>query len=177
MKALRIILGIIMVLGAASILTMPLMSSVALCWIISIIMLASGIISIIHFIEAKNAEKVAKKNGQAYLKTSVGNLIFGIAAVVISVLASSSVIGSALFMKLIATLFGLWIMLDGVSLIVLSTDLKKIAAPGWVAMMILGILLAIAGISCIVDGFASLVAIGTLFGISMMMSGMALIFS
>ena len=175
MTALRIILGILMVLCASSILAIPALSSVTLCWMISVLMLVSGIVSIIRFIEDKNAEKVAKNAGKPYFKTGIGSLLFGIAAVVVSILAGSSVIGELLFVRLISTLFGLWIVLNGISMVVMGSGLKKVAAPGWLAMIILGVLLALAGIVCVVDCFTGLTTMGVMFGISMMIAGFAFI--
>ena len=176
MEILRIILGILMVICAGSILSMPAIGSVALCWIISSVMLITGIVSIIRYIENKNAEKVAERAGIPYLKTGIGSLLFGIAAVIISILARNSVIGETVFVQVISILFGLWIVMDGISVLVLGSGLKKIALPGWLAIMILGVFLVISGIICIVDCFASLTTMGVMFGISMMMAGFAFIF-
>jgi len=176
MTVLRIILGILMVCGASSVLTIPAVYSVAICWMISFFMLINGIIAIVSYIENKNAEKVLDRNGVPHLKTGIGSLLFGIASVVVSILARSSVIGEVLFMQIISSLYGLWIMLSGVSMVVGGINIKKLALPGWLGAIVLGIMMALAGAFCIVDCFAGLTAVGTMFGISMMMDGFALIF-
>lgn len=175
MVVLKIILGILMVLCGCSILTIPAFSSITLCWMISFFMLIAGIASIIMYIEAKNAEKVAAKAGVPTLGVGVGGLIFGIAAIIISILARSSTIGEELFIRLVSTLFGLWIVLEGISMITVGSGMKKVALPGWLASIILGILLAIAGIICIVDCYVGLTTMGVMFGISMMMAGFSFI--
>ena len=164
-----------MILCAGSILALPALSSVTLCWMISFAMLITGIVSIIRYIEDKNAEKVAEKAGVPHFKTGIESLLFGLASVVISVLARNSVIGEAVFVQIISTLFGLWIVLDGVSMLVLGSGMKKIALPGWLAAMIMGALLVISGVVCVVDCFTGLTAMGVMFGISMMMAGFAFI--
>lgn len=176
MKVLKVILGVIMIICAFSMLAMPALNTVLLCWMLSIFMLVGGIVSIIRFIEDKNAEKVAKKNGQPYLKTGIGSLIFGIVAIVLSILSRSSLEGGALFVKILSVLFGLWIVLDGVSMIIAGSNLKKLAASGWLAMMILGVLLVIAGIICIVDTFTGLTTFGVMLSLSVMMAGFGFIF-
>jgi len=176
MKVLKVILGIIMILCACSILAMPALNTIVLCWMLSIFMLVGGIVSIIRFIEDKNAEKVAKKNGQPYLKTGIGSLIFGIVAIILSILSRSSADGGILFIKIVCVLFGLWVVLDGISMIIAGVGLKKIAERGWLAMIILGVLLVLAGLFCIVDSFAGLVAVGVMFAISVMMVGFGFIF-
>jgi len=177
MSVLNIILGVLIVIGAGYVLAMPVISSIAICSILSFFMLVFGIAAIFGYVEAKSAEKVARKHGAAYLKTGIGSLIFGIAAVVLAILARSSIVGEVLFMQLVSTVFGVWILLDGVSLIVTALLVKKAGAPGWLASMILGILIVLSGIFCIINCFAGLTAIGVSFGISMLMSGMAMIFS
>ncbi len=177
MVILRIMLGILMIVCACYVLAMPALSSVALCWIISFFMLITGIVTIIRYIENKNAERVAESIGIPHLKTGVGSLLFGIAAVIVSVLARNSVIGEAVFVQIISTLFGLWIVLEGISMLILGSGLKKIAAPGWLVIMIMGAFLTVSGIVCIVDCFTGLTAMGVMFGISMMMSGFAFLFS
>lgn len=175
MVVLKIILGILMVICGGSILAVPAFSSVTLCWMISFFMLVAGIASVIWYIEAKNAERVAAKAGVPALGVGVGGLVFGIAAIIISILARSSAIGEELFIRLISTLFGLWIVLEGVSLITVGSGMKKIALPGWLTTIILGVLLTIAGIICIVDCYVGLTTMGVMFGISMMMAGFAFI--
>lgn len=172
MVVFKILFGILMIFGGCSLLTMPgFFTALPLCWMLSIFMLVGGIVAIIRYIEDKNAENVAKKNGAAYAKTGVGSLIFGIAAVVLAVLARSSETGAEIFIKIVAVLFGLWIVLDGVSFFAAGLNLKKVAVGGWLGMIIIGVLLILAGIFCVVNSFVSLTAIGTVFGISMVMAG------
>ncbi len=173
MKILRIILGILMVCCAMSVLTVPAVSGLVLTWIIPIFLLVTGVFTIVRFIENKNAENIAKKNGTYYVKTDIGSLIFGIVAIALFILARTSIIGSVIFEKVITILYGVWIALNGISLIVCGNGLKKLAQPGWVAMIILGVLLVLSGIACAVNIFVALSTIGILFGISMMMNGFA----
>ncbi len=173
---LRVLFGILMIFGAWSVLMFPAISSISICWAISFFMLLSGIMTIIHYFENKNAERVARKKGLPHLKTGIGSLLFGISAVVAALLARSSVIGELVFMRMISNLYGFWIVLNGVSYIVLGKELKKNAVSGWVTTMILGVLLIAAGIFCIIDCFTGLTSIGTVFGLSMMMTGYSYLF-
>lgn len=164
-----------MILGACSILTMPALGSITLCWMISFVMLITGIVSIVRYIEDKNAEKVAEKAGIPHFNTGIESLLFGLASIVVSILARNSAIGEAVFVQIVSVLFGLWIVLYGVSMLVLGSGMKHIALPGWLATMIVGILLVISGVFCIIDCFMSLTAMGVMLGISMMMAGFAFI--
>jgi len=170
----NMVLGILMIFSAVSILTVPTLSGILICYVLSGTMLVYGVISIVRFIEAKNSEKVAKKEGKPFLKTDIGSLIFGIAAIVLSIIATTSDAGAALFIEIVTVVFGAWIVFDGVSSIRRALVLKKAGFPGWIVSIIMGALIILSGIFCIVNVFAGLTAVSTMYGISLMMFGFAL---
>lgn len=178
MLVLKIILGVIMILCGAHILSSPVEAALTVCCMLTAVMLLAGIFAIIAYFEGKNAEKVAKKAGMpVHGKTAVGSLIFGIVAVVIAILSMTSVIGELLMMRLIGTIFGLWVVVDGISRIVCGIQMKRVAFPGWLAIIILGVMLCVAGVFCIVSTFTGILTVGVLFGISIIMAGFALLFA
>lgn len=176
MTVLRVILGVLIMLTAFDCLMFPPAGAVAFYIMVSVLMLVCGIAAIIHFIESKNREKVAKSHGIQYAGAGVGSLIAGIVSVVLSILALRSPEGSEVFFKIISILFGLFIIIHGISSITLAVLIKKTGVGGWVAMIILGILEIILGIFVIANTFASFIAIGVMVGVSMLIFGINLIF-
>jgi len=63
----------------------------------------------------------------------------------------------------------------GISNIILANMQRKVAAGGWLPLMILSILVTILGIVCIFNSFFSFIAIGTMVGISLLFFGVSLI--
>lgn len=177
MKAVKIILGILLMIASFYCVAFPGAGTVTLIWILAIAMLVSGLIGIINFILDKKAAKEASKKGIPYAGMGVGGLVAGIVAVVLSIIFMTTKGGATLFTSIIFIAFCLWIIISGISDIMLAVSLKNVKGSSWVALLILGILLAILGIFTIVNIYFGLFALGTLFGLSMLMFSVSLLCS
>ena len=175
MVVLRVIFGILIIIEGMNCIMVPALGAVGLYWMITSFMLMLGIFGIIHYIEDKNREKVAKQHGVQYMGAGAGCLIGAVIAVVLSVLGMTSLKGSAVLSTIFSVLFGLFITGLGITNIVFANIQKKIAAPGWFPLMILGIVVAVLGVVCIFNSFLSFTAMGVMIGIDMMAFGMTMI--
>ncbi len=174
MKVLRVILGILVMFCGMDCIMFPALGATASLWMMVITMLITGIGGIVMYFTSKKLEKQATKAGFRYVGIGVGGLIFGIASAVLAILIMTNHTASQIFSMVIFALVGVFMFVSGIVNIVRAIALSKIKGTGWGFILATGIMLIILGIGGIANIFVNVIAIGTLFGMNMMLMGMAL---
>lgn len=175
MKILKILLGIAVICAGIYCVVNPAVGTLTICWIMAVLLLVLGLCSICEFAWLKKKENIAGKYGVYFEGSSIGCLVIGILAIVISILAMTSEEGRETFFYVISVLFGLTVIVMGIYRIVHACFQKRMGLSVWVATLILGILILIFGIACIFNSFYTMAAIGTIMGLEMLLVGISIL--
>jgi len=173
MQIFNIIIGIIAIFCGIYSIFWPADSFMNAGWFTALVLLLWGICAIVTYI----LDKKQRGDKDRYNATiGVTGLVFGIIAVVVSILAIFIKPIQGVFMIIILVTFMLFLITSGIQNIVRAILLKKeLQVKGWVLMLILGILQLIAAIVGICNWFFTAGLISVLFGIMLLIFGVTLI--
>ena len=124
-----------------------------------LIVLAAGLLGVIGWLAADKSEKENMS-----LLWSVITAAFGLLMLL--------KLGAT--MKTITVIFGLWVLVSGILLLKNGWSLKDENSFGWI-MVIVGILSVVAAVMMIFNVGAGAIAIGTLLGLQVLLTGIALV--
>jgi len=124
-----------------------------------LIVLAAGLLGIIGWFAADKSEREDMS-----LLWSVLTAAFGLLMLV----------KLGVTMKTITIIFGLWVLVSGILLLKNGWSLKDENSLGWI-MVIVGVLAVVAAVMMIFNIGAGAIAIGTLLGLSVLLTGIALV--
>ena len=158
---LYLVIGILLVLGSIYVFMTPLASFVSLALVFSMLMLFDGIGTIITSITNKDNIK-----GWGW------HLAIGIIGTFIGI---SLVSNPGITMVILPFYIGFWTLMKGSMLIGISFDMKSNNSGSWVMMLVLGLLVAIVAMMMILNPFLGASVIVNLAGMTLLMTGIALI--
>ena len=158
---LYLVIGILLVLGSIYVFMTPLASFVSLALVFSMLMLFDGIGTIITSITNKD-----------HIKGWGWHLAIGIIGTFIGI---SLVSNPGITMVILPFYIGFWTLMKGSMLIGISFDMKSNNSGSWVMMLVLGLLVAIVAMMMILNPFFGASVIVNLAGMTLLMTGIALI--
>ncbi len=174
MKVFNCILGVFSIIGAIYCIFYPGITFLNSGWIVSVLLGVWGICAIFDYVSNR------KNNENSKSKVALGilGLICGIAAAVLSILA---IFIPAIYLMLdmiILYLFSFWLIVSGISSIIASVQMKKVADSAiWILTLIWGILVLIAGIYGVFHMIFLAQMLGILMGVLLITYGVRLISS
>lgn len=175
MKTFNCILGGFSILGAIYCMFFPGATFLSSGLIVAILLGMLGICSIFEFATNRSQSADKRKN---LIAGGVFQLIFGIAAAVMMVLAMFVPAVRAILDVTILVVFVCWMVFAGVSGIFKAVALKKATQSKiWIFTLIMSILLIVTGLYGITHLAYAAFAIGYMIGIELMVYGVRLIMS
>jgi uncharacterized membrane protein HdeD (DUF308 family) len=154
-----LIQGILLIILSLFIFSNPAAVLAGISFWFGILVLSAGLIGIINWIAATKEERESMS-----LIWSILTLIFGF--ILITHLVAT--------MATISMIFGWWVLACGILLISNGWSVKSANSAGWV-MVVVGILAVLASVFMIFNIGAGAIAISTLLGWSVLLTGIALI--
>jgi uncharacterized membrane protein HdeD (DUF308 family) len=158
---LYLVIGIVLALGSIYVFMTPLASFVSLAIVFSIMMLIDGIGTIVTSISNKDNIK-----GWGW------HLAIGIIGTLIGI---GLVSNPGITMAILPFYLGFWTLMKGSMLIGISFDMKSNDSDSWWMMLILGVLVAIVAMMMILNPFFGASVIVNLAGMTLLLTGIALI--
>ncbi len=172
MKALQVIIGILAMIAGVFCFCRPDFSILFVGFIVTVILLIAGIVGVIGYAKGRSDAKKGKFNEAA---PGVGSLIFGIIALIFSLIALFSEDLRISIGLIIVIVFAVWLVVQGIRTIIMSCKMKNESDNGgWVAGLILGILLTLVAILAATNFFVSLFAYSFMLGIMLITLGINL---
>ena len=147
---LLIILGVVCIFN-------PGAGFISAAWMLGLIILASGISSLIFGLRA---QKVLPNAGTSTL--------LAIFQIVIGLMLSTNILASS---AAIIAVFSMWVMFEGISLAVLSFDYKRDGYKQWWLMFLLGICSILLGFFALRKPEATGIFLGILLGLGILANG------
>ncbi len=175
MKTFNCILGGFSIAGAAYCMFFPGKTFLSSGLIVAILLGIMGVCSIFEFIS--NREKRNEENRKELVANGVLELIFGIGAAVLSVLAVFFPEVRAVLDLIILIMFVFWLIYTGIFGIFGAIRAKKLGARMWVFSLVINILLVLTGLYGASHLLYAAFAIGYMIGISLLVYGIRLIMS
>lgn len=173
MQIFNIIIGILAIFCGIYNLFWPELSFLNAGWFVAIVLLLWGICAIATYAIDKRQHGDKDRYNAS---TGVTGLVFGIIAVVVSVLALFIAPIEAMFMVIILITFMVFLAVSGVQSIIRGVSLKKtVDSRGWILQIVLGTLQLIAALIGLGNWFFTAGLISVLFGIMMLIFGVSLI--
>ena len=168
MKVVTIILGVLLLIGGIYCAFAPVATYSALGWVIGISMLVEGVASIIAW---NDFRKLGIANGWS-LAASILSIVLGV------FILGSYALQFAIDM-FIAYFIAIWLVVAGIARIVSAFGMRKsqhrTGGGGWIAQIVLGVLIAILGILCIFNPLSIVAGVGLMLGLSIVLVGIGLI--
>ena len=168
MRVLTAILGVLLVVSGFYCMAAPVAVYSALGLVIGLSMIVEGIGSIVTWNARRN---MGLANGWT-LAASILSIVLGV------ILTGSYTMQFAMDL-FIAYLIAAWLIFGGIARIVTAiaarASLGRVGAGGWVALLILGILIVIMGILCFFNPLSVFAGVGLMIGISILLEGGGLI--
>lgn len=173
MKIFNCIFGVLSIIAASYCIFYPGMTFINSGWIVTILLGVWGVCTIIGY--TANSKNDEKSKGDA----AVGVLSFigGIAAAVISVLALFMPSIRIMLDIIILCVFSSWLMLSGITSVIVSFKMKNTGSKRWILTLICGVVMTLSGIYGIFNLFFVMQTIGILIGILLMIYGVRLVVS
>lgn len=171
MKIFNCLLGLFSIMGALYCIFYPGITFLNSGWIVTILLGLWGICSVIDFVLKR------KSNNNSKSEAAIGALGFigGIAAAVVSVLSMFMPGIRILLDVIILCIFAGWLIVSGITSVVVSLKVKKTGSKRWILTLICGILVLLAGIYGIFHLIFIAQTIGVLIGILLLTYGFRLI--
>lgn len=168
MRVLTIILGILLVIGGIYCISAPVATYATLGWVIGLSMVVEGVGSVIAW---NDLRALGLANGWT-LAGSILSLVFGV------FLLGSYALQFAVDM-FFAYLIAIWLVVGGITRIVAAISVRgslgQARARGWVAQLVLGVLIVIMGVLCIFNPLSIMAGVGLMWGMSIVIVGAGLI--
>ena len=147
---LLIVLGVVCIFN-------PGESFVSAAWLLGVIILVSGLSSLIFGLRA-----------QAFLPNAGSTTLLAVFQIIIGLMLAANLLASEI--ALIAV-FAMWVMFEGVSLSVLSIDYKKGGYDRWWLMLLLGVCSIILGFLALREPEYTGTFLGILLGLGILANG------
>lgn len=172
MKIASIVFGALLLIGGVYCMFAPIETYAALSWLIGAAMLIEGIASAVTWNERR-------KFGFADGWTLVGAIV----SIVLGVFLLGSFAARFAVDMFIAILIAIWLIVAGVARIASAISIRNYqnqmgrgSIPvNWVALLVMGILIAILGVLCVINPTSVMVGVGFLLGLSIVCVGAGLI--
>lgn len=175
MKTFNCILGGFAILGAVYCMFFPGATFLSSSLIAAVLLGVLGVCSIFEF--ATNRERKNDEGRKKLFANGVVELVFGISAAVLSVLAIFIPAVRAVLDVIVLLMFVFWLIYAGVSGIFGAVRRKKAGGRMWVFSLVIGILLIITGLYAATHLVYAAFAIGYMIGIELLIYGIRLIMS
>ncbi|HMQ67754.1 MAG TPA: DUF308 domain-containing protein [Ignavibacteria bacterium] len=124
-----------------------------------IIILVTGVVGVFGWIFAGSGER------------DTGSLIWSLLSALFGILILSNILVT---MKAVTIVFGLWVLMTGISLMANGWSLKSESSMGWF-LLIVGILGIVAGLMMVMNMGSGAAGIATILGMTIVLTGIALI--
>lgn len=160
-RVLWAIAGVLLIVAGILCMTREGTALASIAVFLGIVMLVSGVVDIVIFCAA-------------------GNMMFGsgwyLANGILTIIMAIFILCNQAFTMLtLPFIFGMWLMVTGISRFVNSFDLRRFGVRGWGWVTALGVLLTLGGFVSFVDPVAGAAAIGVLLGLCLIAEGAAAI--
>lgn len=175
MKTFNCILGVFSILGAVYCMFFPGATFLSSSLIVAVLLGVMGVCSIFEF--ATNRDKKNEEGRKELVANGVLELIFGISAAALSVLAIFIPSVRAALDIVILLLFVFWLIYAGIAGIFKAVTLKKLGTKMWVFSLVMSILLIVTGLYGATHLVYAAFAIGYMIGIELLVYGVRLIMS
>ena len=107
---------------------------------------------------------------QAFMPNSGTRTLVGLLEIFFGCFLLFNLLGTAMSLPLV---FAFWVIIEGISIAILSFDYKKVGFPYWWALLLLGIAGAVLGFFGLKNLDVTAVTLSTLIGISVILIGVA----
>lgn len=166
MSVFLIILSILMIICGIDCMATPVETFSALGWLAGAAIIVVGVSAVFRY--------AAGREGR-----SVWELVGGIMGVLFGGFIIVNAFAQFATNMVIAYVAALWLLVYGVCGIAEALTLRRInrelpnelRTAGWLVVMILGVLTAVAGVACIVQPMITIFSVGLLIGVSILISG------
>ena len=175
MKTFNCILGVFSIFGAIYCMCFPGATFLSSGLIVAILLGVLGVCSIFEY--ASNRERKNEEGRKGLVANGVIELIFGISAAVMSVLALFIPWVCGVLDIMILIMFVFWLIYAGVLGIFRAVAQKKRSGKFWVLTLVMSILLIITGLYGASHLLYAAFAIGYMIGIELLVYGVRLIMS
>lgn len=176
MKAFNFILGVFAVFGSLYCMFFPGATFLGSGWIAAFLLGVMGVCSIFEYVRSRKDPENSKK--KALAANGVIELVFGIGAAVLSVLALVSPAVRGMLDVIVLLIFVFWLVYSGVAGIFKAVALKKLTQSKiWIFSLIMSILLLATGLYAATHLVYAAFSIGYMIGIAVMVYGVRLIAS
>lgn len=159
MKVLTIILGVLLIIGGLACMFTPLMTVLAMGYILGIFLFIYGIAGIVRAISERGGALV---------------IVISILAILVGLYAMVRPGGTLALDAMILIIIGVWIILQGIMSIVVAIQRKKLGGK-CIGGVIIGIIGIVIGVYCFAHPAVLAVATGILIGLFFAQSGFDLI--
>ena len=169
MRIIKVVLGALLAVGGIYCMLTPIATYSVLAWLIGLAMIVEGVGGIITW---SSRRELGLANGWT-LAGSIVSIVLGV------VLLGSYVLQFALD-AFIAYLIAIWLVVAGITRIVAAIAVRsqgKEGTSGWIAQIVLGVLIAILGVLCIFNPLSVVAGVGMMLGISIVFVGIDLVVS
>lgn len=172
MKVVTIIFGALVLIGGVYCLITPIATYSALSWLIGLVMVVEGIASIVTW-------NSRRKLGFADAWTLLGAIV----SVALGVILLGSFLAQVAVDLFIAYFIAAWLVVGGITRVFAALKLRNYDSEtgsntigtSWVALLVLGILVAVLGVLCLFNPLSVMVGVGAMLGISIICVGVDLI--
>ena len=151
--------GILLIILSIYIFQNPIEVLAGISFWFGLVVLATGLLGIIAWLAADKPERESMSLFWSILTAAFGLLML------LHLFAT---------MKILTVIFGLWMLLTGVLLAQSGWSLKRENSFGW-AMVVAGVLSAVAAVMMIFNVGTAAVGISTLFGLQVLLTGIVLV--
>jgi len=166
MKIITVIVGIILAAAGIYCFVTPIATFASVGWIIGIVLLIAGINLIINYFTMRRSDNVY-----------AWDLLLGIITILFSLFILYGQFARLALDSFIIILFGVWILVSGISRIVSGMKMKKnrVKNSSWLSAVILGVLSVLAGIYGFVNPMVFALTIGWIIGFVIILNGINLL--
>lgn len=147
---------LLVVLGVVCIFN-PGASFASAAWLMGLVILVSGVSSLIFGLRA-----------QAFLPNAGSTTLLAVFQIIVGLMLATNILASEV--ALIAV-FSMWVMLEGISLAVLSIDYRKSHYDRWWLMLILGVCSIVLGFLALREPETTSAFLGVLIGLGILANG------
>ena len=153
------IAGILLIALGVYCILKPNITLVSAAWFLGIMTLLTGV-----------SKMVFTFRTQAFIPNSGTRMLSALLDVFFGCFFLFNLIGTAMSLPFV---FILWVIIEGISIVVLSFDYKKVGFPSWWALLLLGIVGIVFGILGLKNMEVTAVTLSVLIGIAVILFGLA----
>lgn len=157
------ITGILLIALGVYCIMKPNFTLVSAAWVLGLLTLLTGISKMMFTFRT-----------QAFIPNSGTRMLSALLDVFFGCFFLFNILSTAVALPFV---FALWVIIEGISVVVLSFDYKKIGFPSWWALLLLGIVGIVLGFLGLKNMEATAVTLSVLIGIAVILFGVAHIFA